>query len=161
MKSLMDHEAWADAEHWTALRATPSSLKNEGLVARLQHIHMVQRGFHGLLTGKSERPQPIPDVDALQTSMRDYHEAMQTLLASMPLERLAETIAVPWFGKAEFTILDAITQMAMHSQYHRGQNAVRLREEGGEPPLTDYIVWVHRGRPAPAWPPLASPTTAR
>ena len=35
----------------------------------------------------------------------------------------------------------------MHSHYHRGQNATRLRELGGEPPMTDLIVWYWKGRP--------------
>jgi uncharacterized damage-inducible protein DinB len=39
----------------------------------------------------------------------------------------------------------------MHSHYHRGQNATRLRELGGTPPTTDYIVWLWKGRPQPAW----------
>ena len=38
--------------------------------------------------------------------------------------------------------------MAMHSQWHRGQNAMRLRELGGEPPTTDLIVWYWKGRPS-------------
>ncbi len=41
----------------------------------------------------------------------------------------------------------------MHGQGtgDRGQNATRLRELGGEPPLTDYIAWLWKGRPAPDW----------
>ena len=39
----------------------------------------------------------------------------------------------------------------MHSHYHRGQNATRLRELGAEPPGTDLIVWYWKSRPAPAW----------
>jgi uncharacterized damage-inducible protein DinB len=39
----------------------------------------------------------------------------------------------------------------MHSHYHRGQNATRLRELGGEPPMTDLIVWYWKGRPRPDW----------
>ena len=30
-------------------------------------------------------------------------------------------------------------------------NAVILRELGGEPPATDLIVWLWKGRPAPDW----------
>jgi uncharacterized damage-inducible protein DinB len=39
----------------------------------------------------------------------------------------------------------------MHSHFHRGQNATRLRELGGEPPTTDYIFWLWKGRPKPVW----------
>jgi hypothetical protein len=49
------------------------------------------------------------------------------------------------------TVAEALTQCAMHSHYHRGQNATRLRDLGGEPPPTDLIYWQWKGRPAGAW----------
>jgi uncharacterized damage-inducible protein DinB len=62
-------------------------------------------------------------------------------------------MSVDWFKDPPLTITiaEALTQCAMHSHYHRGQNATRLRELGVEPPLTDLIVWYWRGRPAAAW----------
>jgi len=49
------------------------------------------------------------------------------------------------------TVTEALTQCAMHSQHHRGQNATRLRELGGEPRPTDLTFWYWKGRPAPEW----------
>ena len=43
-------------------------------------------------------------------------------------------------------------QVALHSTYHRGQINARIRELGGEPPLTDFIAWVWAGKPQPSWP---------
>ena len=43
--------------------------------------------------------------------------------------------------KYESTIREIITHMVNHSVYHRGQIARRLREMGGEPAVTDYIVF--------------------
>jgi uncharacterized damage-inducible protein DinB len=57
-----------------------------------------------------------------------------------------------WFKDPPLTITvaEALTQCSRHSHYHRGQNAARLRELGGEPPTTDLIVW--HGKAAPgAW----------
>ena len=48
-------------------------------------------------------------------------------------------------------LIEALTQAAMHSHYHRAQNATRLRELRGAPPLTDLIVWWWKGRPEPVW----------
>ena len=71
----------------------------------------------------------------------------------MPASRLDEYIDIPWFKDPplSITVTEALTQCAMHSHYHRGQNATRLRELGGEPPLTDLIGWYWKGRPAPVW----------
>ena len=73
--------------------------------------------------------------------------------APATLDGLEERIAIPWFQNPPLstTVTEALTQCAMHSHYHRGQNATRLRELGAEPPLTDLIVWCWKGRPAPQW----------
>ena len=48
--------------------------------------------------------------------------------------RFAETLSMPWApeGSALLTVERALTQAAMHSHYHRGQNATRLRELGND-----------------------------
>ena len=51
----------------------------------------------------------------------------------------------------DLTVEQALLQAAMHSQYHRAQNATRLRELGAEPPLTDLIVWYWKRKPAAHW----------
>ena len=51
----------------------------------------------------------------------------------------------------DITVTEALTQCAMHSHYHRGQNATRLRELGAEPPFTDLIMWFWKSRPEPVW----------
>lgn len=35
----------------------------------------------------------------------------------------------------------------MHTTYHRGQLNTKIRELGGEPPLTDFIYWVGLDKP--------------
>ncbi len=51
----------------------------------------------------------------------------------------------------KISVRRALMQAAMHSHYHRGQNAVRLEELGGTPPGTDYIVWLREGKPPAQW----------
>jgi len=78
---------------------------------------------------------------------------MAGYLAALPPSRFEESIRIPWFDDPPLTITiaEALSQCAMHSQWHRGQNAVRLRELGAEPPPVDLIVWYWNGRPAAAW----------
>ena len=65
---------------------------------------------------------------------------------------LEELVEAPWFTPpAKISVRQALTQAAMHSHYHRGQNATRLRELGGVPPMTDFIVWLRKGQPAAQW----------
>lgn len=88
----------------------------------------------------------------LKQYARQGNVELRELLQSLSPERLEETIVIPWF-KPPLTISrrHALTQAAMHSHYHRGQNATRLRDIGGAPPTTDFIVWVKDGKPAAKW----------
>ena len=77
---------------------------------------------------------------------------MRERLLQTDQARMDEMIEVPWFKPpARLSVRQALTQAAMHSLYHRGQNATRLRELGGVPPTTDFIVWLKDGQPAARW----------
>lgn len=67
-------------------------------------------------------------------------------------ETLEEIIEIVWFKPPlKISRRHALTQAAMHTHYHRGQNATRLRELGGIPPTTDFIVWLRDGKPKARW----------
>jgi uncharacterized damage-inducible protein DinB len=53
---------------------------------------------------------------------------------------------MPWIPGARPTLAEALMQVVMHSQNHRGQCLSRLRELGAAPPTLDFIRWV-RDRP--------------
>ena len=88
----------------------------------------------------------------LKKYARDGLVQLNDALRNASPERLEEMIEVIWFRPpARLTVAQALTQAAMHSHYHRGQNATRLRELGGVPPTTDFIVWIHKGKPEAKW----------
>jgi uncharacterized damage-inducible protein DinB len=69
-------------------------------------------------------------------------------------------IQIPWsvfmerrIGKkvVPATLEETMLQVASHSTYHRAQINIRLREIGGEPPMTDFIAWVWLGKPKVDW----------
>jgi uncharacterized damage-inducible protein DinB len=60
-------------------------------------------------------------------------------------------VQVPWADGQSLMARHALVQAAMHSQHHRGQNATRLRDLGGVPPTTDFILWYFKGQPAAEW----------
>ena len=156
LTDLLAHQAWADAEHWRALEALPAALADDAVRHRLVHIHVVQNAFVALVSGETPRRRHLTDFDgaaALKRYARTGHEAAASFIAGVRTERLGEAIAVPWIKDppAVVTVRQALTQAVMHSQYHRGQNAARMRRLGGEPPLTDLVVWYARGRPEPRW----------
>ena len=157
LTEMYAHQEWADAEHWLAMSAMPAARDFQPLRQRLHHIHQVQRMFVWAIGDRSVRPKgttpgDFATFDDLKTYARGAHDQIRQMLPGLSDSRLAETIVMPWFPtRCELTVESALAQMAMHSHYHRGQNAVIIRELGGEPPTTDLIVWHWKGRPKPDW----------
>lgn len=158
LRDFYGHQAWADAEHWRAIEAHPAAAEDAAIRNRLHHIHMVQRVFLWAVGDRVSgfavtKPEEFASLADLKRYARGSHEEIDRFLEDVTGARLDERIAMPWFMNPPLTITvtEALTQCAMHSHYHRGQNATRLRELGGEPPLTDLIAWYWKGRPAPAW----------
>lgn len=156
LRDLYAHQAWADGEHWRAFEAHPAALDDSALRTRLHHIHLVQRAFLSIARGEpiaATRPEAFATASALKAWARAYHEEAAVFFDRVSAERLSETTEIPWFRNPpiRITLAQALAQAAMHSHYHRGQNATRLRELGGEPPLTDLVAWYWKGRPAPRW----------
>ena len=155
---LYAHQEWADAEHWRAFEAHSPALKDKALYERLHHIHLVQHGFLWI-TGPRSSPfeyknaEDYPDPGDLkkygQQGLADLNERLRT---TSP-EALEEIVEIPWFQPTlKISCRQALMQAAMHSHYHRGQNATRLRKLGGVPPTTDFILWLNKGQPPADWP---------
>ncbi len=156
LRDLFGHQAWADAVHWHALEKLPPALEDDAMRERLHHIYLVQRSFLAIARGEAPgltKLSDFPTMAALRDDVRRYHDEARVLLPAISPARLADTVLIPWFKDppCRITVCEALQQSVMHSQYHRGQNATRLRELGGKPPVTDFIVWLWKGRPEPRW----------
>jgi uncharacterized damage-inducible protein DinB len=167
LQDLFGHMEWADARIWSAVMARPEAASDSPLRERLYHIHMVQRAF--LKVWKTEPLQPpaegFSESAALMRWAREYYAEVSAYLAELASMDLERPIVMPWIQMFEErlgrkadapTFHETLLQVAMHSTHHRGQVNTRLREVGGEPPLTDFIVWVWSGKPAPEWPQTAA-----
>jgi len=157
LDELYAHQEWADAEHWRAIEAHPAALADKAIRERLLHIHLVQHGF--LWVTSPVRPEfafrtleDFPSMAELKAYARQGLNELGELLKKADPSRMEEIIDVPWFKPPlTISVRHALTQAAMHSHYHRGQNATRLRELGGIPPMTDFIVWLKDGQRAANW----------
>ncbi|HEV3470083.1 MAG TPA: DinB family protein [Pyrinomonadaceae bacterium] len=167
LKDLYRHMEWADASVWTAVLASDEARADAKLREYLLHLHVVQRAF--LRTWRGDpREVPYPEFDDAASLMRwgrTYYAEAHAHLGGLGDEQLAGQMPVAWASMVErrlgrppetTTVAETVLQVALHTTYHRGQVNARLRQLGGEPPLTDYIAWVWLGRPAPAWPPDAT-----
>ena len=154
LRDLLDHQFWADEEHWNAIDANALAREDRAMLDRMHHIHQVQRFFIWAVGDRASqpaltRPDEYLSFDALLGYARESHEGIRAFLASVTDADLAKPVTMPWFRDPPLTIsaTEALTQLAMHSQHHRGQNLTRLRELGAAPPTLDLIIWYWKGRP--------------
>lgn len=157
LEELFAHQEWADASHWRALEAHPATLADKAILERLLHIHLVQHAFLWIAGPQTSRfePKKLEDFPApadLKHYAQQGHVELHELLQGATPDWLEETIEIVWFQPTlRLRRRHALMQAAMHSHYHRGQNATRLRELGGAPPITDFISWIKDGQPAAHW----------
>jgi uncharacterized damage-inducible protein DinB len=157
LHELFAHQQWADAEHWRAFEAHPGALTDKALYERLYHIHVVQHAFLWITGSRTEqfdykKLEDFADPAALKKYAQQGLVDLDERVKSVTADGLEEIIEIVWFKPPlKISRRHALTQAAMHSHYHRGQNATRLRELGGVPPGTDFIVWLRDGQPAAKW----------
>jgi len=157
LDELYTHQEWADAEHWRAFEAHAAALEDRAIRERLHHIHLVQSAFLWVTGPRTAqfavtKADDYPNMADLKTFARELHVEMASMVGRADDARLAEMIEVPWWQPTlKLSVRHALMQAALHSHYHRGQNATRLRELGGVPPATDFILWIRNGQPTAQW----------
>lgn len=154
LSELFEHQAWADATMLAAVRACPAACDDEKLRHALHHMITVQRAFLALFVkwplDMAAELKPPASLDALAARFRETHPAEVAFVKDLDDAALARVIEPPWLPGVKLTVAQGMMQILMHSQWHRGQCASRLRAAGGQPPTVDFILWL-KDRPAPAW----------
>jgi uncharacterized damage-inducible protein DinB len=74
-------------------------------------------------------------------------------MATLDSEELSRPVRIHWFPDPPciITVSEALVQVAMHSQHHRGQCMTRLKDFGGEPVNVDWIIWLWKQKPQARW----------
>lgn len=146
LRDLFRHQEWADTLVLSATRSQPGAAEDADLRKRLHHIAGVQRAFLALIL---DRPfdvaaeMQVPGThEELERLFREAHADAAGLLDRLDEAGLAAEMKMPWIPGLRLQVGQGLLQAVMHSQHHRGQCAMRLRELGGAPPMVDYIFWL-------------------
>lgn len=160
--TLFRHMEWADSLTWRKVAALRDEQFDARLGDLLYHLHTVQWVY---LQVWREHPPKVPSRDTFPTLSatlswaRAYYTELHVFIKGLSRETLGQTLAIPWvaevakrYGSAEPTTLaDTVLQVVLHSTYHRGQVATRIKELGAAPDVTDFIAWVWMKQPEPTW----------
>ena len=155
LRDLLAHAEWANAVFFHTWEKSPAR-DHEEMRRRVGHIVGVQDGFLKILRGETPGgppPGPPPAFEVLKTRAEASHGALRDFAAGLEPEGLSRTVRIPWFGEPPcvITVAEAMVQVAMHSQHHRGQCMTRLKDFGGEPHNVDWIIWLWKQKPPGRW----------
>lgn len=154
LQELFRHQAHADASMLEAVQAHPAAASDRELRERLHHILLAHRYWiHTCrelpfsVEAESVVPETLAEIVEAFRATRSLERAWLDQLEEADLERGVQSPYLP--GRA-LTLAQVLTQVCLHSHGHRAQCATRLRKLGGQPPATDYILWLE-DRPEPGW----------
>ncbi len=161
LKDLTNHMLWADFIMWQEVIKLSRQKNVQEILDLMFHIHANQHANFNIWQN-----MPLPEFDKLKFETlselyqwgMNFHKKNSKFINSLSEQKLNETVTLPWiksfeedFGKlpGKTSLTDTIFQVIMHATYHRGQVNTKIRQRGGEPPLTDFIYWVWLGKPMP------------
>jgi uncharacterized damage-inducible protein DinB len=155
LRDLLAHAEWANAVFFHTWGKSPAR-DHEELRSRVAHILGVQQAFLSILRGEPAGlppDGPPPSFEDLKARAQTCHADLGAYAVALRPETLSQTVQIPWFPAPPcvVTTADALVQVAMHTQHHRGQCMTRLRDFGGEPKNVDWIIWLWKQKPQGRW----------
>ena len=155
LRDLLAHAEWANAVFFHAWAKSPAR-DHEELRRRVGHLVGVQQAFLAVLFGEppgGPPDDPPPSFDELKKRAEVSHDGLRAFAATLEPATLARAVRIPWFPEPPcvITVAEALVQVAMHSQHHRGQCMTRLKDFGGEPKNVDWIIWLWKQKPQARW----------
>ena len=154
LRDLMAHKWHADALMLTAIRQNAAAAADPEILELLLHTLVSNRFWMLTVQGRpfdleAESRAPA-SIDALIERYRSTQQEEAAWLTGATETDLANTVTHRYMPGSQFSTMEGLTQVCLHSQGHRSQIAKMFRRHGGQPPMTDYILWLVT-RPAPEW----------
>ena len=162
MREMARHMAWADATVWSAVLIAPPAAGDAKIADTLHHIHQVQHIFLQAWTKAQfnvrERKE-FTTLDEIATWGLEARRGVLSFMEQVSAGELAQEMRMPWAAFFEqqtkqpagvHTMGESVLQVFLHTQHHRGQVCMRMREVGVAPPTIDFILWLWAGRPSEA-----------
>ncbi|MGB7068469.1 MAG: DinB family protein [Pyrinomonadaceae bacterium] len=143
LRHLFAYNDWANRRVVVALKDSASPK----CVAILAHLLTTEQEYYERLYGKNSTGFDFwPDLsrDQCGTLAKEIADRFDKLLRTFDDEgleiraRYRTSEGIPH----ENTFREILTHVLFHSAVHRGNIILRMREEGFEPPVTDYIIYL-------------------
>ncbi len=142
-QKMFDYDLWANEKALESISTVVSQGEALHFMAHIVGAHRIWLARFDVTTDGSPEPWPKLSLEDCSAAILQLHGAWKNLLNRMSPEKLSGDISYRNSKGAEFknAVADVLNHMVMHSVYHRGQVAAAVRQAGGKPALTDYIVY--------------------
>jgi uncharacterized damage-inducible protein DinB len=146
-RSLFEYDYWANREALASLSAL------DGDTSRATRFFNHVLGAQEIWLSRFETPDtpstngwPALSFADERAALDDLHRRWINLLVGLTPEKLAADLAYRNTKGLEFKtpVRDVLMHLIVHSAYHRGQVAAAVRDSGGKPAPTDYVVYVRQ-----------------
>ncbi len=155
LRSLLEYNAWANAEFFKAVRELPleevTKKRKTGLESihlSLNHLLVVDRIWHAHMQGrdhgiKDRRARLYDDLDELWKARQEMDRTLLDYLDTLDGDALEEVVDYELIGGNTGSLSRAmcITHLAMHGSYHRGWIADMFGQAERPPPIIDIPVY--------------------
>ena len=144
-RRLFDYDYWATQAALESIEAISGS--RERVLKVAGHLVGAQRVWLERLEGPESSPGapwPALSLEEARAAAEDLRDRFTAFLDGLTSEKLEENLVYRNTKGVEFStpLRDVLTHLVMHSVYHRGQIAAAVREAGGKPVATDYLVYI-------------------
>jgi len=147
LKRKVEYNDWANRRTLESLRAMKSP--SSRAARALSHILLVEKLWLARLR-REEIGKPPTDffpelpLSQCQGLIEESLNSYQTYLRKLTEAQLDEVGDFKTLAGSKYraSTRDVLTHVMAHSMYHRGQVALAMREDGGEPQQSDYILFV-------------------
>ena len=150
LRDLVSHKHSANTAVLRAIGQNEAAVGDPELSGLLHHILVANRfwlttilGVPFLFEEESRQSESFDVLRERYASTSAQEVAWLSRAAEADLDRM---LASPLIPGGSCSIAQALMQVCLHSHGHRAQCAKLLRRHGGEPPATDFIVWLAETR---------------
>ncbi|MFZ0964191.1 MAG: DinB family protein [Terriglobia bacterium] len=146
-RQLFDYDYWGNQAALESLSSIAGPMEKPLRV--LSHVLGAQRVWRARFDSPNPpnaQPWPALTQEECRSGIDEVHQRWIGLLDQFSDEKLSQNLVYHTTKGVRFEtpIRDVFTHLLMHAAYHRGQVAAAIREAGGKPAATDYVVYLRQ-----------------
>jgi len=146
-RHLFAYERWANQSALASLGSIPGP--REKPLKIFSHVlggHRVWRARFDNPNPPNVQPWPALTLEECRSGIDEICQGWIELLGQLTDQKLSQDLLYRTTQGMEFKtpIRDVLMHLLLHSTYHRGQVAAAVREAGGKPAQTDYVVYLRQ-----------------